>query len=171
MINVNSQKVHLAKMYLPLLKCQPLLNIRNIFLPLLTKALREKPHVSPCHIGRGRARSIRAADRLFWGACRYRRFIVALSSLSRASGSSIYRRYIVNIYIDDISVKCDIFLYLVQAPVKGSRVPCLKGSHLRGTRHKKHNTDDPIHHRRSLCDHPHGHAKGPWSPRGRLKLW
>ena len=35
--NVNSQKC--TKMYLPLLKCQPLLNIRKLCLPLLTKPL------------------------------------------------------------------------------------------------------------------------------------
>ena len=39
MLNANSQKVHLAEMHLPLLKCQPLLNIRKMCLlvPLLTK--------------------------------------------------------------------------------------------------------------------------------------
>ena len=32
---------------------------------------------------------------------------------------------------------CNICMYLVQATVKGSRGPCLKGSHLRGTRHRE----------------------------------
>ena len=27
-----------------------------------------------------------------------------------------------------------------------------------------------MHHRRSLRDHPHGRAKGPWGPRGRLAV-
>ena len=43
-------------------------------------------------------RWIRAADRVFWGAYRYRRFIDSISPISRATRSARYRRY-----IDDIS--------------------------------------------------------------------
>ena len=35
---------------------------------------------------------------------------------------------------------------------------------------KQHSMADPMHHRRSLRDHPHGRAKGPWGPRGRLAV-
>ena len=57
----------------------------------------------------------------------YRRFIVAFFGPQIDELSSIYRRC-----IDDISAKCDIFIYLVHAPVctvKGCRDTCLKGSY------------------------------------------
>ena len=51
---------------------------------------------------RGRVRWIRAADRVVWGAYRYRRFIVDLSPLSLAPRSLEYCRYIDRRYIDNM---------------------------------------------------------------------
>ena len=88
--------------------------------------------------GRARVRSIRAADRYSFGAYRHRRFIVGLSSLSLAPRSLNYRRYIRR-YIDDVSTIFELrvtFCLSRWASVKGSRGPCLKGSHLKDTRHQ-----------------------------------
>ena len=53
-----------------------------------------------CFMTRARVRSIRAADRIFWAAYRYRRFVVALSSLFQASGSStIFQLNVIFLFI------------------------------------------------------------------------
>ena len=104
---------------------------------------------------RERVRWIRAADRLFWGAYRYRRFVVDVSSPFRAPGSMVYRRYIVDIStIFELHV---IFLLISCRPsVKGSRGPCHKGSHLRGTGHR---------------DAQHGQPDAPSQVAARPSLW
>ena len=113
-----------------------------------------------------RVRWIRAADRVFGGADRYRRFIVDLGSISPAPRSMKYRRYIGDIYRRFI--KCNIFIYVVRLQYRARGAHALRAAIEGALGIKKHNTAGPMHHRRSLRDHPHGRAKGPWGPRGRL---
>ena len=86
-------------------------------------------------LARARVRWIRAAGRFFVPgrsiSSIYRRSRIDFAGTQIDEISPIYRRYIDNIYRRYI--ECNIFMYLMQASVKGSRGPCLKGSHLRGT--------------------------------------
>ena len=94
------------------------------------------------------------------------RFIIAFS------GPRIYNYYIIlyrrcivdisTIFELNVTICFTSQMVVVVTVCKDSRIPGLKGSHLKGTRQQEARHVDPMQHRRSLRDHPHGHAKGPW---------
>ena len=96
---------------------------------------------------------------IFWGAYRYRRYIVDLSSISQALRSARYRRYmsIYRRYVDDILVKCNSFIDLAWLCVQQG-AQALRAAISRALGIRKHNTTNPMQHCRStsLRDHPLG---------------